>query len=755
MDANDLNIVREAPLPTPEHMLGKGSLMPFNTTNSGVRKLMFGTNLDQRLPLLDADVPFISTGFENQFGEYSSSYENAKKTFTVLAKIPKFKNNPGAHYYLIIEDENMQLDVIERVEYKHITESYGYLYNNSTLDSLQVGSTVYSGQTLRRSQSFDNYDNRKDGKNLLLLFNSSEYTMEDAIIISESCSHKLASPLIHKVKFVINDNDIPLNMYGNDMHYRILPELGGYINEGILCILRKEKKEEALFSQSFNRLSIPTVSDEKIIVSGRVVDIDIYCNAPDKLLENPYCAQLAEYYTEHMDFCKTLVETVDNYLQHGYSMTYDLQKLYHNSLGEINGKQFYNERIFSNLNVEITVIESIPVKVGDKVTNRYGGKGVVGQVKPDALMPMTFDGRIVDIEANMCGVYGRENAGQLFEQSLTYISNYIAKAMKEDINTTADSVKLYLDFLEIVSPSMHRYMSMYFDNLSDDQVSEYISMLADEEMLYLDIDPVSETMTIDKLAEIYKRFPWIEQEKVLVPVFNSTGQVIRVPSRRPVVCGYVYYYRLKQYGKEKFSVTSLSATNIKNENSRNKSSKVYKARYSRTPIRFGDMELGNLTHMGADLVVQLLMLYSTSPEGRMLSESMMTGDPFKIDVKLNDTASNRNVEILNAYLKTIGLKIEFNRINKQKQIPFQINPMIFIPRQEAFPYKPLVFYDPKDKMHPNHIARLSKYRKYPFTITPIISKRPFNEVLERMQQRADEAKAAALAEEMENKEKEG
>ena len=73
----------------------------------------------------------------------------------------------------------------------------------------------------------------------------------------------------------------------------------------------------------------------------------------------------------------------------------------------------------------------------------------------------------------------------------------------------------------------------------------------------------------------------------MVPVFDSMGNPKYVPSRRPVVCGYVYYYRLKQYGKEKFSVTSLSATNIKNENSRNKSSKVYKARYSRTPIRFG------------------------------------------------------------------------------------------------------------------------------------------------------------------------
>lgn len=369
-----------------------------------VRKLMFGTNLDQRLPLLDADVPYISTGFENQFGEYSSSFENAKKTFTVIAKIPKFKNNPGSHYYLITEDNNMQLGVIERVQYKHVTESYGYLYNNSVLDSMQVGTTIFEGQKLRRSQSFDDYDNRKDGKNLLLLFNSSEYTMEDAIIISESCAHKLASPLIHKVKFVINDNDIPLNMYGDDEHYRILPELGQFINEGILCILRKEKKEESLFSQSFNRLSIPTVSDEKIIVSGQVVDIDVYCNAPDKLIENPYCAQLAEYYDEHMEFNRTLVDIMAPYLKHGYTMSYELQKLYHNALGEINGKQFYNERIFSNLNIEVTVLEQIPVKVGDKVTNRYGGKGVISQVRPDAQMPRTMDGRIVDIEANMCGV---------------------------------------------------------------------------------------------------------------------------------------------------------------------------------------------------------------------------------------------------------------------------------------------------------------------------------------------------------------
>ena len=582
----DLSDVRYDNLPTPEHMLGKGALMPFNCTNSGVRKLMFGTNLEQRLSLLDPDVPYVSTGFENEFGYYSSSYEEAQKEYVVLAKIPKFKDRPLGHYFLIVAD-NLKLSVIERVSYKHLTESYGYLYNNETLDSLEIGSRIKEKNIIRKSQAFDEYDNRMDGKNLLLLFNSSEYTMEDAIIISESCSKKLASPLIHKVRVTINDNDIPLNMYGDNDIYKVFPDIGEEIKDGILCFIRKEKKEEALFSQSFDRLTTPTISDEKIVLSGTIVDIDVHCNAPDKLLDNPYCEQIRAYYDEHIAFCRELVTTIDSYTKHGYTMDYDLSHLYYDCKTELDGGQFFNERVFSYLDIDMTVIEPIPVNAGDKITNRYGGKGVVSKVVPDALMPKTSDGRTIDVQANMCGVYGRENAGQLFEMSLNFISNNIAKAINEDTNTTADCIKLYLDYLELVSPSMHDEAERFFSLLTDDEASEYISSINLDEMLYLDIDPVSETMSIDKLKQIYDKFPWIGQEHVMVPLQDSNGHYRYIKSRRPVICGHVYYYRLKQYGKEKFSVTSLSATNIKNENSRNKSSKVYKARHSRTPIRFG------------------------------------------------------------------------------------------------------------------------------------------------------------------------
>ena len=56
----------------------------------------------------------------------------------------------------------------------------------------------------------------------------------------------------------------------------------------------------------------------------------------------------------------------------------------------------------------------------------------------------------------------------------------------------------------------------------------------------------------------------------MMPIIDSAGDIRYIPSRRPMVYGYQYIYRLKQYAEEKFSVTSLSATNVRNENSKNK-----------------------------------------------------------------------------------------------------------------------------------------------------------------------------------------
>ena len=376
--------------------------------------------------------------------------------------------------------------------------------------------------------------------------------------------------------------------------------------------------------------------------------------------------------------CKEIVDLILPYIQQGCELDYDLQRLYSICNGCLHGKQYFSERAFSNIILEITLIEEIPVLRGDKLSNRYGGKGITARVKPDNLMPKTLSGETVDIILNMCGVYGRENAGQLFEITLSYVCIKLLEFINMNVLSVDECIQLYLDLLRIVAPSMVDYTEEIFTHMSDGECISYISgICSSEKALYLVIEPMSENMTIDKVKELYDTFNWIKPEAMLMPIEDSAKEVKYIPSRRPMIYGYQYIYRLKQYAEEKFSVTSLSATNIRNENSKSKSSNNYKALYSRTPIRFGDMETGNLIHLGAELVVQMLMLYSTSPHARRLTEEMLTGDAFNIDVKLDMKSKNRNVEILNVYLKTMGLKLSFKKTAKKLEPAMLIEPMYF------------------------------------------------------------------------------
>ena len=64
----------ESRLPSQEYTLCKGLKQPFNATNSGSRKIMQGIQMEQATQLLNPEVPIISTGYENRFGELNSNF---------------------------------------------------------------------------------------------------------------------------------------------------------------------------------------------------------------------------------------------------------------------------------------------------------------------------------------------------------------------------------------------------------------------------------------------------------------------------------------------------------------------------------------------------------------------------------------------------------------------------------------------------------------------------------------------------------
>lgn len=677
-----------------ERMIGVGLNMPCESENSAARKNMFSSQYQQHVCLVNPEIPYVSTGYENLFGWHSSSFIESDRNWRVFAKIEKFVNKPGHHYYLIVTDEFNNMDVIERVSYCHNTETYGFMYDNKYLDSLVQGSIIPTGQTIKKSTSFDSYDNYMPGKNLTAMYVADANTTEDAIEISVSASKALARTELKKVTILINDNDIPLNLYGDNNSYKFIPDISEHVKNGILCGTRTERNDESFFTQSAERLKVPMINDITFKAKGQVVDIDVYCNKDIATSNNGiYEGQLQFYDNNYKRFCQEFVNVMKNYINNSdYHKSYELSKLYSLCLSVVQGKQYFKDNVFSNIILEITLYEEAPLDVGDKITSRTGGKGVISKVIPDEQMPrISGTDERVDLIWNQATCVNRLNPGQLFELSINFIASNLVDTIMTEMFDVEQTIELLYGFYNHLSPefAMSFLECVNLQTSDDDALLAVANMLTPNgDGLYVALKPISEAVTFEQLMKIYGDYSWIKPVFLDVPIVGSRGQIRFVQSQKPSIVAKQYIYRMKQNAEEKHSATSLSATNIRNMNSKSKASKMYIRIHSNTPIRFGEMEGNILKAMGAEIDCINMMIYSNSPTGRRDAKQMLTS--YKFDVQLSEDAKSRSAEILNAIIKAMGARFVFNKI-----------PIVYENSEDLFyfldPSKDQLFYflDPK------------------------------------------------------------
>ena len=443
------------------------------------------------------------------------------------------------------------------------------------------------------------------------------------------------------------------------------------------------------------------ISDDKKRVHGRVIDVNVYCNNPE-ILDSHYYAQIKMYYNELHRYAKEIVQAVTPLISAGCKPTYELEKLFANCKRVMNNDMYIDKRPFSNIILEVDVLEENMIEAGDKLSNRYGGKGVISETVPMERMPRFKNAKgeyeYIDIIFNSSTMINRENVGQTFELSLNHISAEIINYIIGNNLGLEEAYNLIYTFVAKCAPQQAAYMEERRKTMSRDELVFFVESIINSGTIHLSIKPISESMDIDRLRDIYNTFPFVQQNLVEVPVEGSDGSIRYVPARRRMVVGKQYIYRLKQFAEEKFSATSLSATNIRNENTKSRVKKDFRELYPNTPIRFGNMETNNMAHIGVEALISNMMIHSLSPQGRRLVEQMYTGDPFKIDIKLNSDSKNRSAEIANTYLKAIGRRLKF--IKKRKQFgritispvsfdrdPYQ-HPVSFVPQsqREGFDY---------------------------------------------------------------------
>ena len=359
----------------PHYFLCEELLCPNVDKNDTMRINMFANHQNQMLVLNEPEPPLVFTRFENQIGKYSRSYLKAKRPFEIKRIIRR--NKFEVTYIIKYKDSKKEYDIIKRRECEHITEKYGYKFNNHILDNYKKGDKVNKKDVVYYSTA---YDNEKDmnfcyGRNLNTVYHPyKNMTYEDACVISESAAEALGTNFVHKAEIMINTNDVLINMYGDKDNYKAFPDLGEEIKNGILCARRRLIYSSMLYDLNKTNLTkLNLNTDSPFYCNGKIVNIEIYFNGnPEELKQNKYLHQIDKYYQDEMNYylkIKNYIEPIISKKRFSDDLAFEYRRAIDAINPDIKWVTDRNDK-FDNLLIKFTILEYNPLKIGGKIVNR-------------------------------------------------------------------------------------------------------------------------------------------------------------------------------------------------------------------------------------------------------------------------------------------------------------------------------------------------------------------------------------------------
>jgi len=283
------------------------------------------------------------------------------------------------------------------------------------------------------------------------------FTTEDSYVISESFSKKMRIvnhekifiPITHQLKY--------FKRFKN-----FIPEIGDkvMVRDGIIAYQPVEN-DKNLYTITANMTEKESQIFSKIIKpknNGTVVGVKIHKFSKndekleiEKLSNSLLYDELEEKYQKKYEQVKNdILEglsseigdiEVVNKLVSGIMDTHMfITKLSKTSITN-KFKQMIEEVDLKEVDylVELDIASSKKTQGGDKITTMYAGKGTIGLIIPDELMPKDSQGNTYDVISNPISIFGRNNWGVIFETSLAKIIEDIQKDIAD--NNKSDAIK--------------------------------------------------------------------------------------------------------------------------------------------------------------------------------------------------------------------------------------------------------------------------------------------------------------------------
>jgi len=359
----------------PHQIVGiSAALIPFLEHDDANRALM-GSNMQaQAVPLLQPDVPKVSTGMEYNAAIDSGQVvvaEEAGEVVSVTGKRVVIRNSRG-------KDREYPLRKYQRS-------------NQSTCidqrPAVVKGQVITKGVVIADSSSTSNGELAL-GQNVVVAFISWEGgNFEDAILISDRLVKEDRFTSVHIEKYEVESRDTRL---GPEEITRDIPNVG----------------EDA----------IKDLDDQGIIRIGAEV-------SPNDVLVGKISPKGEKELTPEERLLRAI------FGEKSRDVKDTSLRMPHGERGKVVEVKVFSRDENDDLNagvdmmVRVSVAQRRKITAGDKMAGRHGNKGVVSKVVPEEDMPWLDNGTPVDIILNPLGVPGRMNIGQVLETHLGWAAS--------------------------------------------------------------------------------------------------------------------------------------------------------------------------------------------------------------------------------------------------------------------------------------------------------------------------------------------
>ncbi len=364
------------------------NMIPLKSATKGQRVMMGARMTTQALPLKDAESPYVQAGVPGAADEsFEERYGSYMGAIRSNAEGQVVEVTPDFIKVKGADGKIVEHELHNNVPYNRKT----YIHNTPTV---KVGDMVGKDTLLAKSNFTDNKGSTALGLNLRTAYIPYKgANFEDAIVISQSAAKRLSSE----------------HLYQHDTEFE----------EGLK---HGKKNYIAMFPSSYDRKILENLDDDGVVKPGTVVHKDM-----------PLILQIKEKERTHNQIGRARGQLFND-----ASVTWE-----HDDPGVVTDVEKTKKGML------VTVKSYSEMKVADKLSGRYGDKGVIADIIPDDKMPKDAEGRPFEVLVNPLGIISRTNPSQMVEAALGKIAEKTGKRYAvKDFSDIKDMVQFAKDELK-------------------------------------------------------------------------------------------------------------------------------------------------------------------------------------------------------------------------------------------------------------------------------------------------------------------